>query len=228
MVSITQAGRSLPSISMVIRTTTCTPPLTSWALITSPPPLTRATTPVGTHEGYMPGFGNDFETEALPGALREHEYGMGAAAADFDNDGSVDLYVLNLGPNELWRNRGDGTFEDVTESSGAGDTGYGQGLACGDYDNDGFVDLYVANVGGPSALLHNNGDGTFTNVTDRAGVGKGTVYRYFGNKEDLFWATYELEHQLYGAESYGRFGWALDLTDTALAVGAPFARRDAG
>ena len=76
-------------------------------------------------------------------------------------------------PNRLYRNRGDGTFEDVTGRSGAGDTGYGQGLACGDYNNDGFVDIYVANVGGPSTLLRNNGDGTFNDVTEKAGVANG-------------------------------------------------------
>jgi len=110
--------------------------------------------------------------------------GAGCAFVDYDNDGRLDIYLVQSGrdlkdpeapakPNRLYRNRGDGTFEDVTERSGAGDTGYGQGLACGDYNNDGFVDIYVANVGGPSALLRNSGDGTFSNVTDHAGVANG-------------------------------------------------------
>lgn len=110
--------------------------------------------------------------------------GAGCGFLDFDNDGYLDIYFVQSGrdlknahekakPNRLYRNQHDGTFEDVTESSGAGDTGYGQGMACGDYDNDGYVDIYVANVGGPSALLHNNGDGTFTNAAERAGVANG-------------------------------------------------------
>jgi len=110
--------------------------------------------------------------------------GAGCAFLDYNNDGLLDIYLVQSGrdlrhpeapgkPNKLYRNQGDGTFVDVTVASGAGDTGYGQGVACGDYDNNGFVDLYVANVGGPSALLRNNGDGTFANVTERAGVANG-------------------------------------------------------
>ena len=110
--------------------------------------------------------------------------GAGCGFLDYDNDGFLDIYLVQSGrdlknpnapakPNRLYHNRGDGTFEDVTERSGAGDTGYGQGMACGDYNNDGFVDIYVANVGGPSVLLRNNGDGTFTDVTDKAGVANG-------------------------------------------------------
>lgn len=107
--------------------------------------------------------------------------GAGCGFLDYDNDGYLDIYLVQSGrdlkdpdapgkPNRLYRNRGDGTFEDVTQGSGAGDTGYGQGLACGDYNNDGFVDIYVANVGGPSTLLRNNGDGSFDDVTQQAGV----------------------------------------------------------
>lgn len=70
----------------------------------------------------------------------------------------------------MYRNRGDGTFEDVTASTGTGDNGYGMGCACGDYDGDGDVDLYVTNVG-PNVLYRNNGDGTFSDVTGAAGVG---------------------------------------------------------
>jgi hypothetical protein len=110
--------------------------------------------------------------------------GAGCAVLDYDNDGLLDLYLVQSGrdlkdadspvqPNRLFRNLGGWKFEDRTEQSGAGDTGYGQGVAVGDYDNDGWVDLYVANVGGPSVLLRNNGDGTFTDVTVEAGVGNG-------------------------------------------------------
>jgi hypothetical protein len=109
----------------------------------------------------------------------------GVAAFDFDNDGNMDLYFTNgaalpeLQKNDprfyncLLRNRGDGTFEDVTARAGlAGkDLGYSFGVAAGDYDNDGFEDLFVCNAG-RNALYHNNGDGTFTDVTEGSGLTK--------------------------------------------------------
>ena len=135
---------------------------------------------------------NETGIEFVHDAVRKGDFlfpeinGAGCGFLDFDNDGFLDIYFVQSGKdlkgrssdaaverNRLYRNRGDGTFEDVTDHSGAGDTGYGQGLACGDYNNDGFVDIYVANVGGPSALLHNDGDGTFSDVTQSAGVGNG-------------------------------------------------------
>ncbi len=106
--------------------------------------------------------------------------GGGAALFDMDGDGDLDAYLVQAGslvepkqiqpPNQLFRNIGDGAFENVTDGSGADDRGYGMGVACGDYDNDGDVDLYVTNVG-PNVLLRNEGDGRFTDVTDQAGVG---------------------------------------------------------
>jgi enediyne biosynthesis protein E4 len=72
-------------------------------------------------------------------------YGMGVAAADFDNDGDVDLYVTNLGPNQLWRNNGDGTFTDVTTTSGAGEPRWSVPAVVLDFDRDGWLDLYVGN-----------------------------------------------------------------------------------
>jgi len=105
----------------------------------------------------------------------------GGAFCDYDNDGDLDIYLVNgaelpgctykVKPtNRLYRNNGDGTFTDVTEIAGVGDTGYGTGCVWGDYDNDGDQDLYVANFG-PNVLYRNNGDGTFTDVTEIAGVG---------------------------------------------------------
>ena len=107
----------------------------------------------------------------------------GAALFDMDNDGDLDIYLVQSGeiqaaaakrpPNRLFRNRGDGNFDDVTEASGAGDRGYGMGVATGDFDNDGRIDLYVTNLGA-NALLRNVGDGRFTEVTAEAGVAGGT------------------------------------------------------
>ena len=111
--------------------------------------------------------------------------GGGAAFLDFDQDGLLDLYITNGAfiegfsggkrpkvpyTNRLYRNRGDGTFEDVTKRARVGDTGYGMGVVIGDYDNDGYPDIYVSNYG-PNVLYHNERNGTFSDVTDRAGVG---------------------------------------------------------
>jgi len=104
--------------------------------------------------------------------------GGGAALFDMDNDGFLDLYLIQSGNlfdpsagagNRLYRNRGNGTFEDVTERSGAGVRGYGMGVAAGDFDNDGYTDLYVTNFG-HNVLLKNDGHGHFTDVTAKAGV----------------------------------------------------------
>ena len=98
--------------------------------------------------------------------------GAGGAFLDYDNDGYLDLYLVNSAtPSVLFRNKGDGTFTDVTESAEVDNQGgYGHGVACGDYDNDGYVDIYVTNFGA-NRLYHNDGDGTFTDVTAQAGVG---------------------------------------------------------
>lgn len=71
-------------------------------------------------------------------------FGQAAAWGDYDNDGDLDLYVTNYGPNLLYRNNGDGTFTDVTQAAGTGDTGFSSGCAWGDYNNDGHIDLYVS------------------------------------------------------------------------------------
>jgi hypothetical protein len=104
--------------------------------------------------------------------------GPGCAFFDFDNDGWMDIYLVNSGKsdfytpttplrNALYRNNRDGTFTDVTEQAGVAGGGFGMGVAAGDYDNDGFPDLFVTQYG-KSLLYHNNGDGTFTDVTDKA------------------------------------------------------------
>ena len=106
--------------------------------------------------------------------------GPGCAFLDYDNDGWMDIYLVNGGKcdfydpspplrNALYRNNRDGSFTNVTEKAGVPAGGYGQGVAVGDYDGDGFPDLYVTQYG-RSILYHNNGDGTFTDVTEKAGV----------------------------------------------------------
>ncbi|MGB7464128.1 MAG: CRTAC1 family protein [Candidatus Acidiferrum sp.] len=114
--------------------------------------------------------------------------GAGVALFDYDNDGRLDIFLVNGAPlqdptpkgtipkksgpaywNRLYHQKADGTFEDVTERAGLQGAGYGMGVAVGDYDNDGFEDLYVSAYGG-NKLYHNNGNGTFTDVTDKAGV----------------------------------------------------------
>jgi hypothetical protein len=118
----------------------------------------------------------------------------GVALFDYNNDGLLDIFLVNAGHvpdpmlssahferqnpsywNRLYRQNKDGTFTDVTVQAGlqnAGNTNYGMGVAIGDYDNDGFADIYVTNFG-RNTLYHNNGDGTFTDVTAKAGVGAG-------------------------------------------------------
>ncbi len=113
--------------------------------------------------------------------------GAGVALFDYDNDGRLDIYLVNGAPlsdptpkgtvpqkndsrywNRLYHQKPDGTFEDVTEKAGLEGTGYGMGVAVGDFDNDGFEDIYVAAYGG-NKLYHNNRNGTFSDVTQKAG-----------------------------------------------------------
>jgi hypothetical protein len=129
--------------------------------------------------------------------LQGHSYGMGVAAADYDNDGYTDLYVTNFGRNILYHNNGDGTFTDITDKAGVAGGGWSSSALWIDYDRDGHLDLLVARYldwdfskhlpcGEPDKgqvsychpdvyqpvtylLFHNNGDGTFTDVSKQAG-----------------------------------------------------------
>ncbi|MCE9635897.1 MAG: CRTAC1 family protein [Planctomycetes bacterium] len=124
-------------------------------------------------------------------------YGMGAAAGDFDGDGHVDLFLANFGPDQLWRNRGDGTFEDVTARAGVGDARWNTSAAFLDFDRDGRLDLFVCAYENftletnkpcfatngrrdycgplsyrpiPDRLYRNRGDGTFEDVSATSGI----------------------------------------------------------
>jgi hypothetical protein len=107
--------------------------------------------------------------------------GPGCAFLDYDNDGWMDIFLVNSGPsdfytpkkplrNALYKNNRDGSFTDVTAEAGLDGGSFGMGVAAGDYDNDGFPDLFVSAYGHPF-LYHNNGDGTFSDVSERAGLG---------------------------------------------------------
>ena len=105
--------------------------------------------------------------------------GSGVAFFDYDNDGKLDVYFATAtlipvgsaktGPNRLYKNLGDGTFRDVTESSGLGFEGFCHGIIVGDVDNDGDQDVFLCNYG-PNRLYKNNGDGTFQDVSHAAGI----------------------------------------------------------
>jgi hypothetical protein len=108
------------------------------------------------------------------------EMGCGVALFDYDNDGRLDIFLVNGSSFDpkvrdsrptsyLFHNNGDGTFTDVTQRAGLTHSGWGQACCVGDYDNDGFDDLFVTYFG-RNVLYHNNGDGTFTDVSERAGV----------------------------------------------------------
>lgn len=107
--------------------------------------------------------------------------GCGVAFYDYDNDGWLDIFLVNgsrlegfptgqAPSSHLFKNNRDGTFTDVTAQAGLLHSGWGQGVCIGDYDNDGYEDLFVTYFG-KNVLYHNNGNGTFTDVTEKAGVG---------------------------------------------------------
>ncbi|HEY8670532.1 MAG TPA: CRTAC1 family protein, partial [Terriglobales bacterium] len=94
-----------------------------------------------------------------------------AVWTDIDNDGFLDLFIGNeQGPSRLYHNKGDGTFEDISQSAGVDNIAFSKGVVAADYDNDGYMDLYVSNLGGNNFLYHNNHNRTFTEVGKQAGV----------------------------------------------------------
>jgi hypothetical protein len=178
-------------------------------------------------------------------------YGIGCAVADYDNDGLIDIYITCLGANHLFRNLGGGRFTDVTAKASVGDTGFSTSAAWFDYDRDGKLDLFVCNYvewsvdkdircsldgknksyctpeiykGQSSTLYHNKGDGTFENVTERAGLldpaGKslGVALIDYDNDGwmDLFVANDTQPNKLYRNHGNGTF------TDEGIAGGVAF------
>ncbi len=165
-----------------------------------PKPLARCKAKVKEplhHRLYINDGKGNFTLKADAFGGVETDAGICAAVGDYNNDGHPDLYVTCYGKNSLFRNRGDATFEDVTEEAGVGLTGFSTGAVWFDYDGDGFLDLFVCryceydiahdnpcktpeglpDVCGPryylpsaNVLYHNNGDGTFTDVTHKAGI----------------------------------------------------------
>ena len=154
--------------------------------------------------------------------MPQNAYGMGVAVGDYDNDGFQDLYVTNYGPNTLYRNTGHGTFEDVTARAGVSAGGWSASAGFLDYDNDGKLDLFVTRYldwtyesnrhcgekrpgyraychpdnfdAVSNVLFRNNGDGTFTDVSDKAGVatprGKGLGVAFADFDDDGFVDVY--------------------------------------
>ncbi len=125
-----------------------------------------------------PAFADVSDEAGIVGTGQSH----GGAWGDYDCDGRIDLYVTSFGATDiLFHNNGDGTFTDVTAAAGLGSLGHGRTAVWGDYDNDGYLDLYVSRDGVPSTLWHNNGDGTFTDVTALAGLGESGMSAVWGD-----------------------------------------------
>jgi len=204
----------------------------------------------------LPGFyrnnGNGTFTDATRGSGLDVEmYGMGVAAADFDNDGRTDVYLTGLGGNRLFRSLGGGRFADVTARAGVGGGGFGTSAAFFDYDKDGKLDLFVCNYvdwsiekdlfctldgthksyctpesykGQSPALYRNRGDGTFEDVTARAGLKDASskalgvaVLDYDDDAwPDLFVANDTQPNKLYRNQRNGTF------TDVGMAAGVAF------
>ncbi len=142
--------------------------------------------------------------------------GSGGAFLDYDNDGDLDIYLVNGARhdrektnapplrNQLFRQESDGTFVNATEGSGIGDTGYGMGVAVGDIDNDGDVDVYVSNYGA-DALYRNNGDGTFTDISKLAGISNpdwGCSVIFFDYNLDDFLDLYVTNYVAYNTATH--------------------------
>ncbi|MBN1858037.1 CRTAC1 family protein [Candidatus Bipolaricaulota bacterium] len=133
-----------------------------------------------------------FEEVGAAAGVNDPYSTSGVCAGDFDGDGHFDLYTVNIGSpsNRLYRNRGDGTFEEVTSTAGVGDVGDGRTATFLDIDFDGLVDLFSSNHVYPNRLYRNNGDGTFTDIAPGLNIASpsdpfGTGFGDFDNDGDL-------------------------------------------
>ncbi len=196
-------------------------------------------------------FADVTERAGLTG-MPQNRYGMGVAVGDYDNDGFADLYVTNYGGNTLYRNNGDGTFRDVTTSAGVGAGGWSASAGFFDFDNDGKLDLFVTRYvdwtfqnngycgekrpgyraychpdnydGTTNVLYHNNGDGTFTDVSSKAGIadargkGLGVAFADYDNDGfmDVYVANDSVQSFLYHNNGHGTF------SEVGLLVGVGF------
>jgi len=157
--------------------------------------------------------GGTFVDVTREAALADSSISGAPAWCDYDGDGDLDLFVGRVGANALFRNKGDGTFTDVAGKAGVTGDVTSWGVAWGDYDRNGTVDLYVANFGSsPNRLYSNNGDGTFTDVAESAGVadrGSGTSASWCDYDDDgdldLYLANKDGANRLYRNEDNGSF-----------------------
>lgn len=152
---------------------------------------------VGTyqpHALYRNNGDGTFTNVAEQAGIADPRGGWGSLFADYDNDGYLDLYITRGGwsgaaENTLYHNNGDGTFTDVTHAAGVADPQSSFCAAWADYNNDGYLDLYIADGvigdGAANVLYHNNGDGTFTNIAESAGVAN------TGNSLGTAWGDYD-------------------------------------
>ncbi len=149
-----------------------------------------------------------------------------AAWADIDNDGYVDLFIGNEnGPSQLFRNKGDGTFEDISHAAGVDKVAFTKGVVAADYDQDGYMDFYVSNYFGGNFLYHNNHDRTFTEVGKQAGVQDAQrtfvswwfdynndgwpdlyVSSYYGSDEEVMRTYLDQPHTVQTAKIYKNLG----------------------
>jgi hypothetical protein len=193
------------------------------------------------HRLYRNRGNGTFEDATARSGIGHGPYGMGSCAADFDNDGFIDLYVTNVGPNTLYHNNGGRSFSDVTRAAGVGSSSFGASCAFADFDRDGYVDLFVVNYVDArvdnnifcgdaaaklrvychplnfaplaSVLYHNNGNGTFTDISQKAGIGQhrgnglGVVVGDYDDDgwPDIFVANDTTPNFLYHNEGAGMF-----------------------
>ena len=179
-----------------------------------------------------------FTNVADAAGIADPRGGWGSLFADYDNDGYVDLYITRGGwsgaaENTLYRNNGDGTFTDVTHTAGVADPQSSFCAAWADYDNDGYIDLYIANGvigdGAANVLYRNNGDGTFTDTADSAGVADtgnslGTAWGDYDKDGhiDLHVINYGQSNVLYRNNGDGTFTDVTPMTGMNLPVTDPF------